>query len=697
MTTTALLSLFLLIISIYSSLFNHVDFVSAQCLSHEQSLLLQLKDTLIFNATDSILAKWNQSSDCCNWPGISCEEGHITGLNLTNQLISGGINENSTLWSLIYLKTLDLSHNKLNGTIQFDMIESLTNLQILDLSYNNMSVNVRGNGSNNRFLPNLYDLRLASCNLRKFPYLSSQLANLDLSYNQIYGEIPNWIWNVVMLDLNLSNNHLMSIEEPYNILSLFSLDLSFNQLHGKLPNLSPHIFYVDLSNNYFTSSIPPDIGKNLRNTLYFSLSNNGLSGSIPESICSAMDLLLVIDLSNNSLSGTIPTCMFALSNTTGVKLGRNNLSGPIPDVFPVDCSLRTLDLNGNSLTHRIPKSLANCRELENLDLGNNHLTDMFPMLLKEISTLRVLILRSNKFYGHITCTESIGSWSMIQIVDIAFNNFSGELPGKCLTKWKMMMVVKDYPKLHVTQNLGNIVIPFFSRNLSEHKYEDPVSVTNKGLEMEYLKIANGFTSIDFSSNNFHGEIPKEVGQLNALHVLNLSNNVLSGQIPSSFGDMQQLESLDLSRNQLKGEIPISIANLNFLSVLILSYNQLYGRIPTGSQIQTFPADGFKGNQGLCGPPLPNCLGDHVPPDTFPETPKGNKVIEWNLISAEIGFIAGFGTVIGPLVFLKRWRKRYFDRVEDIAFSILPQKLLRKWMSWKMGTRRGVRVGRRRPG
>ncbi|KAF3448113.1 hypothetical protein FNV43_RR08823 [Rhamnella rubrinervis] len=274
------------------------------------------------------------------------------------------------------------------------------------------------------------------------------------------------------------------------------------------------------------------------------------------------------------------------------------------------------------------------------------------MLLKEISTLRVLILRSNRFYWNITCTESIGSWSMIQIVDIAFNKFSGELPGKRLPKWHVMMAVK----LYFTQNFTDANI---YETVSKYKYQDAVSVMNKGLEMELLNIANGFTSIDFSSNNFHGKIPKVLGQLKALHVLNLSNNFLSGQIPSSFGNMQQLESLDLSRNQLKGEIPTSISNLNFLSVLILSDNQLYGRIPTGRQIQTFPADAT---------------------DTLPETPKANNEIEWNVISAEIGFIVGFETVVGPLVFRKKWRKWYFDRVEDITFSILPQKLLRKWLS-----------------
>ena len=116
------------------------------------------------------------------------------------------------------------------------------------------------------FLPSFFDLERASCNLRKFPNLSHlhELNYLDLSNYQIYGEIPNWIWNVGILDLlNLSHNHLMSIEEPYNISHLKGLDLRFSKLRGKIPNLPPHIYYVDLSSNSFTSSIPSDIGKNL--------------------------------------------------------------------------------------------------------------------------------------------------------------------------------------------------------------------------------------------------------------------------------------------------------------------------------------------------------------------------------------------------------------------------------------------------
>lgn len=190
--------------------------------------------------------------------------------------------------------------------------------------------------------------------------------------------------------------------------------------------------------------------------------------------------------------------------------------------------------------------------------------------------------------------------------------------------------------------------------------------------MELIKILTAFTSTDFSNNSFEGQIPKELGELKRLHVLDLSNNALRGQIPSSFGNLHQLESLDLSRNHLNGAIPASLSNLNFLSFLNLSYNHLVGRIPTGSQIQTFPADSFKRNDGLCGPPLtPNCIYNEAP--MLPES-KSDICVQWDLISAEIGFIVGFGVVIGPLVFSSTWRRHYFGCLENIAFRMLPRVL-----------------------
>ena len=51
-------------------------------------------------------------------------------------------------------------------------------------------------------------------------------------------------------------------------------------------------------------------------------------------------------------------------------------------------------------------------------------------------------------------------------------------------------------------------------------YEDSVSVMNKGVEMELVKILTIFIAIEFSKNKFYGEIPNNMGNLEELIVLN---------------------------------------------------------------------------------------------------------------------------------------------------------------------------------
>ncbi|KAL5550784.1 hypothetical protein UlMin_000960 [Ulmus minor] len=504
------------------------------------------------------------------------------------------------------LSILSLSSNKLNGTVQLDMIQGFHNLAFLDLSYNDLFVNGTGNDSTWSTLFSIRTLKLASCKLRIFPHLKNQskLVYLDLSDNQIDGKVPNWIWHVgngSLYHANFSRNYLKGMQEPYSLPNTLTiLDLHLNQFQGKIPLPPPFATYVDFSSNNFTSSIPYSIGINLSLTIFFSLSNNGLTGRIPESICSA-SYLKVLDLSNNSLSGEIPECLTVMSQSLGVlNLRKNSFTGLIPDAFPVNCTLETLDVNGNLLGGLIPKSLANCTSLEVLNLGNNRLADNYPCSLRVISTLRVLVLRSNKFHGSVVCRQASGTWPALQILDLAHNNFSGTLPSKLIPRWRAMLEDKDENQ----PELNHLRVEFLQLSQSRY-YQDTVTVTAKGLEMNLVKILTLFTSLDFSSNHFSGPILEEFGQLKALHLLNLSNNALTGVIPSSIGNLHQLESLDFSRNNLGGSIPPSLTNLTFLSYLNLSFNQLVGSIPTGNQFQTFSADSYVGNEGLYGSPLPN--------------------------------------------------------------------------------------------
>ncbi|XP_076896829.1 receptor like protein 27-like [Bidens hawaiensis] len=568
------------------------------------------------------------------------------------------------IFKLAAISSLELSANKFTGRVNLHMFANLKELSVLDLSYNNLTVSVEANNSFSS-LSKLNKLKLASCKMQQIPDLKnlSGLAMLDLSDNQLSGEIPSWIWetgNGFLRQLNLSYNKFSSLQKPYTFPFLLDvLDLHFNNLEGDIPIPPTRVYVLDYSNNKFGSSIPVDFGNALTSTFFFSVSNNKLVGPIPQSICNASSLA-VLDLSSNSLNGTLPSCLAENTKTLRVlNLRGNNLTGNVVDAFPESCDLQTLDLSANHFQGPLPQSLVNCKNLMVLDLGHNIITDTFPCWLNNLSSLHVFVIRSNRFHGNITCLGS----NSLQIMDIASNRFSGVLPPTLFTSFQgIINNTRSKPDYLYFQHPAIDVI----------YYQDSTSVVLKGTERKLEKILNIFTSIDFSNNRFNGSISVTLGDLKLVKLVNFSHNALTGPLLMSVGKLINLESLDLSVNKLSGSIPLQLASLSFLSFLNLSYNELSGRIPRGSQFQTFTRLSFKGNQGLCGMPLNKSCSNMN--NATSELPTETNEDESDLyVSIGLGFVVGFVMIIGPLVFLRRWRIWYNNHVDGLLSRIMKSK------------------------
>ncbi|CAM8891941.1 unnamed protein product [Rhodiola kirilowii] len=589
----------------------------------------------------------NHFTGFTNESDVMSSSSHLLQLNLRGNGLQGSFIP-PFIYGLTSLLLLDLSFNNFRDTFHLDLLQSMRNLTHLYLSQSKLEMKI---GNNFPALPQLFTLELASCNLKEFPpFLTNQstLWKLDLSENQIDGIIPNHIWNMSTLSrLNLSHNRLEFLGREELPRRFVILDLSSNQLQGKVPNIPQQI-------------------------RLFSLSSNKLHGSIPQSLCNAT-YIEVLDFSNNSLSGTLPQCWTQMPYLAVLNLRKNNMSGIIPDTLLSSCVLQTLDLSYNSFQGRIPKSLGGCNSLEALNMGYNKLHDMFPCWMTNVTKLTVLVLRSNSLYGTTQCLNHKYNWSRLQIMDIASNNFGGELPSRGLLSWKAMLVEEDSTyysgDLHYQKDILTTFHITGKLNLVTMYFQNTVSVMVKGLQLNLTKISAMFTLVDFSDNSFGGGIPHELGELKFLYALNLSNNYLSGRIPPSFGNLYRIESLDLSKNELSGKIPGQLAALTFLSLLNLSFNHLEGMVPQGSQFQTFTEASFMGNEGLCGQPLKKSCGDggeSSPPNQSSEAEDKFRDI---FIATEIGYALGLGLVIMPLIFWSRWRNGYYEWIDKVLMSI----------------------------
>ncbi|XBH75457.1 hypothetical protein VPH35_102213 [Triticum aestivum] len=564
----------------------------------------------------------------------------LESLHISNNLLTGAIP-----LGLRNCIEVDLSNNKLSGPIQLG-IETCTRLLYLDLSYNSIT------GS----IPPL----LENC---------TKLYHLTLSNNLLTGDIPPGLGNYTSLRyLSLSSNHLTRpIQlETVSRTTLEVLDLSDNNITGVIPpwlGNCTSLRHLSLSKNHLTGHVPSKISL-LGNLTQLDLSNNNLDGVITEEHLVSLKNLEHLGLSHNSLLGHLPS-EFGATGLVELTLSYNYFSGHIPESICMLWDLLVLDLSNNLLMGGLPR----CSRKPNLAfllLSHNKFSGKFPSSLKNYSNLvylRFLQLSHNLFCGDIPVT--ITNLKRLRQLSLAGNSISGVIPWSLSN---LTAMTQKHPK-----KPGVDMFVWYTGRVGKFREVRPIVM--KRQELKYGAGIFDVVSMDLSLNNLTGEIPDGITALSGLLNLNFSFNQLRGKIPGRIGAMKSLESLDLSRNNLSGEIPTSLSDLTYLSSLDLSYNNLTGKIPPGSQLDTLYLENqsiYKGNIGLCGPPLERkCSRDNSPEhNNQQKIQKVSEPVLFFYFGLGSGFVAGLWVVFCTLLFKKMWRVAYFhlfDQLYDKAY------------------------------
>ncbi|KAL7084542.1 hypothetical protein ACP275_14G229600 [Erythranthe tilingii] len=260
----------------------------------------------------------------------------LRSLNLRNNEISGQIP--FSMRNCTKLVKIDLANNDLNGKIPTWMGTSLVNLWILILRSNKLSGEISSDlcRLNSLKILDVSDNGLYGIMPRCVGNFTSMATKRSLSG---FGELDFEIYDMVFRESATVSTKGSEYQYDTILALVTNIDLSNNNLSGDIPNELTSLVELrslNLSGNHFTGLIPQTIGytKQLES---LDLSRNSLSGEMPNSF-RAMSTLNYLNVSYNHLTSRIPestqlrgfdNSSFIGNDLCGFPLTRNcSFSGP---------------------------------------------------------------------------------------------------------------------------------------------------------------------------------------------------------------------------------------------------------------------------------------------------------------------------------------------------------------------------------
>ncbi|CAN6381512.1 unnamed protein product [Urochloa humidicola] len=317
-----------------------------------------------------------------------------------------------------------------------------------------------------------------------------------------------------------------------------------------------HLEYLDLSMNSLegpTGRIPEFLGS-FKNLKYLNLSGIPFSGRVPPHLGN-LSKLQYLDISGGQ--GTFCwdiSWLMQLKFLQHLNLGTVNLSTATdwPHVVNMIPSLMFLGLSDcflPSANHSVPH--INLTNLELLDLSSNYFHHQIgSSWFWNLTSLKYLNLQFTGMYGHLP--EALGRMISLEYIDLSHNTIS-----------MLTVDLKNLCSLRVIQ-LDSCFS--YGNNIEELIKRLPQCSPSK-LQQLHLQ-----------SNHLTGVLPKVMGRLVSLVILDLSWNNITGPLPVFLGNFTSLRTLNLAGNNFTGGVPYEVGVLTNLTYLDVRYNGLTGVI-----------------------------------------------------------------------------------------------------------------------
>ncbi len=517
---------------------------------------------------------WLSTRPFSEWYGLTVSNGQITGVNLSNNNLSGSLALDFGGWPA--LQSLNLSYNRISGALR---LAALPNLQTIELANNQLTqltlpdslpklerLYCQNNQLTQLTLPDsLPKLEYFSCDNNKLtqfvlPEILPELYGFSCANNQV-GQLT--IRNAPKLNyLNCMNNKLtaLTLDNAFMILvSSSSYDLcaikgANNQLTQVNLSRVSQLRGLDLSNNRLTQLTLPDSLPELR---LLNCANNQLT----QLSLSNLPKLNELDCSNNKLTQLTMTNAFLVysdyyyyyyynnSNTRNVSHAINCANNQLTALTLVDLQqLAGVNTSNNPITQVAFSSLP---MLASLDVSNCQLTQLSTLNLPNLATLNCsrnrlteLALSNMPSLFNLNCSYNQLTRLELDSVFVTPNsNYAQQLD--CSNNQLSQLILADLPELDIINCSYNRITQLTLSNLP--------NLT--GLNCSY----NMLTRL-------------EVPSLFKLNNLNCSHNQLTQlELPDSSSTAYPFPTVKCSYNQLS---QLDLTNFIAMSELDCSHNKL---------------------------------------------------------------------------------------------------------------------------
>ncbi len=437
----------------------------------------------------------------CGWPGVTCEGGRVTRLDLSQNQVHGPIApEIGDLTELKYLNLEGGGGEMYPWTGELPVtLANLTKLEHLNLAHNRIGITNMG--------------------------VIGGLTNLKVLKVTPLGEIPlQWASLVNLEVLFLGNVEAFGPSEQFTFPGFLTGSTKLRELYlmGQLGATIPSqigslasLEVLEIAGNYnLTGQIPSEIG-NLLNLKQLSVRRCfGVNGAIPVEIGNLVNLERLW-LGDVPLSGSIPIQINNLVKLKSIEIGSTNLGGAFPTINNLT-ALTVLDIRYNMFKGPLP-SLANVPVSGYVNIGTNAFTfagleenlskldgylnqAKMPMIAEFVpvgAKLSVLAggtpaNNTYKWYkNNILFATNVGDSSLTVTEEAAYRV---EVTNSVVTGLKLVSNNYTYVKLPVT------LVSFQGKSENSQTkltWKTAAETNNKGFEIERSTDARTFEKIGF--------------------------------------------------------------------------------------------------------------------------------------------------------------------------------------------------------